>query len=147
MVASRSVDDPDAPPEVLTRAERAERARLATERAKAELGGYRGGSNSPKVHADATAPCPDPFSPDSVRELWAVAYRRMWNLLHAPLTDQDTLGAFGAVRLAAGIGKREEATSTAPIPFVAIMGGGKAGATGAKADRGAMSGGEGQEGV
>ena len=103
----------------MTRAERAllaaqanredeEAKRLGRLRQKAEdkaAGIGEGGKYASKVHPEATISCPDPSSPDAMRSLFAIAYRRMWNMLHAPLTDQDMIGAFSATRLAASIGK------------------------------------------
>ncbi len=72
---------------------------------------------------EANAPCPDPTSPDAIKALFGAFYRRMWAAAHTPLTMQDIVASFNASRLAAGIGKREEAAKEHRLDMGSLLGG------------------------
>ncbi len=106
----------------------AARARRAAEKAIAGPPSDQNGSRLPNYVQPGpdggVPPCPDPLDPESIKLLFGAYFRREWTMAHSPLSGQDVHGGFNAARLAAGIGKKDEATPDAPIPMASLLGGG-----------------------
>ena len=78
--------------------------------------------NTAKLHAEAPGDRIDPLAPDAMKLLFVKAFRRMENMLAAPMTDQDITGAFNATRLAAGVGKQPEQAKAFSIDMTSNLG-------------------------